>query len=402
MPHHVAWTVRRSLLAVGLGLLGTTGVARPARACSPPPCSAARFIPDEGTTVPANVPALLYAPWQRAGGAAPSASGLRLLDEGGAAVAVTATPTANPSVFLVAPTAPLVAGRRYRVEYPQTCTTEFPMQVGSVAQSFTAAAASALPATVGRVAAVRHRIERRTVWSARSPGLCSATSEVTAAVARIEVEPSPELRALLATTRVGLRRDTAHIAILEQPRLAAAEPLVLEAFTTCVTDDALADKGLPAGAHRLSIWAETLGTSSQPAPLPVDVMLDCASARDGGGVPDAGVGDAGAVADAIAPDTRSADAPASDAGSNDGGPGPDSAPAPDARTPPPVDGGGDAAQRDAAGPGPASRSGCDCALASGVPPGAPGLALAAGPILAAGVWRRRRARRSREEAAPRP
>jgi hypothetical protein len=374
MRRDVVVAFELSLIA---GCLLAAALGRPARACSPPACGSGRVIPVEGSVVPASVPALLYIPYFREGSPPVDASGFRLLDDTGRAVDVTIT--ASGGTFLVAPRVSLIAGRRYRVQYPQTCTAALPTQIGSAEQSFTAGPATALPTTTGTVAAVHYRTGPRRVWSGKSPGLCSDSSEVIAAVARVEIDPSPELRALLPISHIRVRAGTTEVAALAQPQLAPSAPLSFEVFTTCITDDRFAAPGLPVGTHRLEILTETFGVPAAPAPLSVEVTLDCAAAADGG-APEAG---ADASAETGPMDTGGADAGAAEAAAD--------TPGIDAATDESTSGRPDTGA-DTASPSRSSGSGCDCALVSR-PGGSDGRSLALLPLLA--LWLGRRARRRR-------
>ncbi len=372
MRRNFVVTLRRLFLVIAGCVLGGT-LARPARACSPAACGSGRTIPVDGSVVPANVPALVYIPYFRAGSPPVDASGFRLLDDAGRAVDVTTT--ASSGTFLVKPGATLIAGRRYRVQYPQTCTAALPTQIGSAEQAFTTGPVIALPTTTGTVAAVRYRTGPHRVWSGKSPGLCGDSSEVIAAVARVEVDPSPELRALLPTSHIRVRVGTMEVAALAQPQLGAGAPLAFEVFTPCVTDNRFADRGLPVGTHRLEILADTFGVAAALPPLPVEVTLDCAAAADGG-APDAGAdasADAGADTSADAGADASADAPGGDAGA-------------EALAPRPPDAGADTVS-----PAPPSSGGCDCTVAPGPGGDGPGLVLLAALALALG-WRAHRRR----------
>jgi MYXO-CTERM domain-containing protein len=339
---------RRLAGAFLVSALGATqpALVRLAAACSPPACGPAYVQPAEGATVPANVPALFYVPPY---GTTPLARSedVRLLDEGGKLVPISMAPAPPSAGYKIVPDAPLMPGRQYRLRFPQGCaggaggTT-----LGTAERPFVAGPASALPTTIGAARVAGQRIGPRTVSSSSgSAGLCSSSTEVTAAVASIEIDPSPELRAYLATTWVAVYRGADYVAGFGGVVLAPDSPLRFEAYTTCASADRGANRGLGSGLHRLEVTAEVFGVVSKPSPLLIDVELGC-DAHPDAGAPDASP-DAGSASDAIAlVDARvSADQAAADA-----------KPAPSADGP-------------AASMTPKSRNGgCECRLDQSAPP----------------------------------
>jgi hypothetical protein len=301
-------------------------------------------------------------------------------------VAIEGSPISSQRLFYLVPKGPLVAGKRYRLQFAQTCTSQQPASgIGTAEQTFTAGPSSDLPRTIGTVKGVSHRIGPRTVSSINPPGQCFPTAQVTAAISRIEIDPSPELRALLATTRLQLRRGSDEVATLAQPNPAAGAPLVFEVHSTCASSDPGADRGLPAGTHRLTVHASTWGVMVPPEPLAVDVSLDCGAASDGGVAEDGGSGRAEAGVDAGAGDAGAADAGGADAGTS-----PDAARL-DGGTPPTADAGSSADQ--GAPPTTTGKSG-GCAVAGVAAPTGAGW-IVAFALLAAG----RRLSRGRRSGA---
>jgi MYXO-CTERM domain-containing protein len=323
---------RRVAGAFIVSALGATqpALVRLAAACSPPACGPAYLLPADGATVPANVPAFFFVlPY----GTTPPARSedVRLLDEGGRLVPIS-TALAPPSAgYTIVPGAPLMPGRQYRLRFPQGCAGGASGNaLGTAERAFLAGPASALPTTIGTARVTGRRIGPRTVSSSSgSPGLCSSSTEVTAAVATIEIDPSPELRAYLATAVVAVHRGADGLVFFNGPVLAADQPLRFEVYTTCASADPGASRGLGSGLHRLEVTAEVFGAVSKPSPLLIDVELGCDAQLDAGssdGSPDAGspdvIPDARSAPDAVVDARVSADQSAADAtpAPNDDGP----------------------------------------------------------------------------------
>lgn len=307
------------LLAAAAGLTAGLLAARPSRACSPPACWPATVLPAEGATVPANLPALLYAPAaNNVTPQPPSTEGFALATTDGAAVALTFEPVPGLGgrQFHARPTQPLVPGRVYRIGYPDACDGYVPGPAKMKMQAFTAGPSVPLPTAIGSARVANHRIEKIRVGT--TSGSC--TAEITAAVALVAVTPTPELRAYLAVANVGARvGDRSPVSVYREPTTNDG-PIEIGIYAGCVRPDRGADPGLAPGTHRLELGATVIGVAAALPPLALDITLDCAGAVDGGavdaGAPDASVSDApilpadAAQVDAAAPDAAPADAPA--------------------------------------------------------------------------------------------
>jgi hypothetical protein len=243
----------------------------PARACSPPPCWPAAFVPDQGK-VPANVPGLF---WRPMSGPAASADPRNVVLATAAApttpIAFTAQPFANGDYLLV-PVAPLAEGS-YVLGDRNTCSA-----TGATGPqvAFTVGPAAPLPTDLGILIAPAPSIadldlETRT-------GSCS--SRATTAQASFELVPSSSALAW---------REALHFETLVdgQPwsyqtslnvRVApGASPTGRgrdRVFSVCASDDKSL-VGLAPGAHTVAMRATLPGTKNMLTSSTLDVTLRC-------------------------------------------------------------------------------------------------------------------------------
>jgi uncharacterized protein (TIGR03382 family) len=158
----------RLLLAT---LLAATAVPSIADACSPPMCWPGYFTPADGSTVPANLPAIYWRPvGANLGPAATDPTRVVL-----AAATDPTTPLAFTAMvqpdgdYLLVPTAPLVAGVTYTLSDHNTCGDD--AMTGPTSRFFVAPEA-ALPTTLGTLADTDHLRQSFEVGTAS--GSCSA------------------------------------------------------------------------------------------------------------------------------------------------------------------------------------------------------------------------------------
>ncbi len=237
-----------------------------AQACAPPPCTPAVLIPAELSTVPANAPAFLFkASHNHLSNEAPDASGIKLLNAEGQVVPVDiAAVSPGSRDFLVKPQSALTPGQAYTVKFPDLCTaTEKVLNI-------TAGVSAELPTALGTATFAGHRVGTLNVPT--SSGSC--TANVQAAMAKISLTPTPQLRAYLALSsfRATVAGQTTPLVNHKPPT--ADGPLEFEVHSTCTTSDSFAAMGLAPGAHTVQLHA-TLPGASAPTPAVVDVLLTC-------------------------------------------------------------------------------------------------------------------------------
>lgn len=294
---------QRLLICFSATAVTFVGGAGAVLACSQPACWPANFPVADGAEVPANILALPYKAASSAAvpaGAASDPKAFTLLDEQGTPVAVEATPRPPGSQsFLIRPVAKLTAGKVYQVRYPSDCTaTTF------VQRSLKAVSEVDLPTEIGTVKASGHRIDSVRVQT--SSGSC--TTLITAALAKVTLAPSSQLRAYwpvaeISATTGGLSAPLATQKILPDGTLD------LEVYAGCNVTDKGAATGLKPGLHTLQVHVKVPGAPELP-PVTTSVELRCTEPVLDAGVMDSGIG--GGV------DSGFGTLPISDGGTNDG------------------------------------------------------------------------------------
>jgi MYXO-CTERM domain-containing protein len=342
-------------------ILASIAVLSPsqAEACSPPLCWAAGYVPEEGASVPANLPAIYWRPLGEYGETPDPA--LVTLTELAPETPIALTPTLlGNGHYLLTPARELTAGKTYRLDDTTLCRG-----LGDPAQiSFDAAATSALPTTLGQLGSTDEGVGDLTV--ATGSGSCSTTIKAHRVLIALQLSSSaqPWFEALHFTTEVDGQPWSAasSIVAMRTPGTSWAGRGRDRLYLVCETDGySQPAGGLEAGSHSVVLKATLPGTDVALQTAPITVTLSCDPLAD------AGPGDAQPPADA--------------------GPALDSAPPTDgtvARDASGADDGGGTG--DGGGPEPSSRRGCDCATTAGHPPAT---ALAGLALLFALARRRR-------------
>jgi hypothetical protein len=250
-----------------------------AAACSPGygGCSVAAVVPADGAAVPANLPALVYAPAGASAMAAITSDGFELLDPAGNRVAVAFERTApDLGAYYVRPMAVLVEGEVYRIRYPQpACASSAP----TAERTFTATKATPTPSSLGTAAMTGHSLQNLTVWT--YSGTCS--TEILAALAHVTVQPSAELRAYLAMATVQALVDGRSVSMLNYQAPTPNGTIEFDVYGACTAKDPGADRGLGAGKHKVELRAHVAGETIDPLPIWTDIDIDCDAAASGSG-----------------------------------------------------------------------------------------------------------------------
>ena len=286
------------------GAVATTlGVnAASAWACTPPPCWPSTFSVPNDAVVPANVQTLIYsAPFAASSGQTPSAAGFSLRDSNGGEVPVTVAAVApGGSQFRVTLASALVPGNTYKVHYPKSCGDE-----PSLALSFKAGPQSNSPVTIGSARFLGYRLGVAQA-PVSTPGICPGTTvPVTAALGKVSIAPTPEMRAYWPLASLRASFDGRGVPLAAQSVLPNGD-VEVDLYAACASSPG-SDPGLPEGTHSVKIEVSVSGVDEALPSLTVPVTVSCAPVPDGG----APLADAGVLnpdAGAFVPDARVADA----------------------------------------------------------------------------------------------
>lgn len=285
-----------SLVFAATTLAAQTGVAL---ACSQPLCWPAEFAVPNRAQVPANVPALLFSPARATNGQQSQASSFVLRDDQGQEVPVEVTPVAAGSLQQrVRPTMSLAAGKTYEAEFALDCD-----DAPAVHRVFTAGPASDLPSTIGTAVASGHRLGMANA-PVDIPGMCPGTTvPVAAALAKVTLSLSPEMRAYWPLASLSARAGQKGVHLTTQT-ISSNGDIDVEVYAACGASTAGADPGLAPGRHTIEFKAALAGIPTNLRPLTATVELSCMPAEADAGVSDGGLDatpDAGAPGDAAKP-----------------------------------------------------------------------------------------------------
>lgn len=262
----------RACLFAALSL--STLAPRIADACSPARCSGGTLIPGDTSTVPANLPGLLWHPLldraEQSGAVDPRK--VTLTRSGDTTpIAFTAHPLTNQDMLLV-PDAPLTAGETYEVNDATTCggtTTSF------AHSRFSVRPATPLPTTLGTLAASEQLIDRLSVGT--YTGAC--TADVTAARREIALAMDPGTDEWLALLQVYAIVDgqpwTRTPSQVWGPPGTRQAGATVPVYLTCASSDDGADPGLTAGSHTIRMEATLPGTGVSVSSDTLTFELDC-------------------------------------------------------------------------------------------------------------------------------
>jgi hypothetical protein len=194
-----------------------------------------------------------------------SPDGFQLLDGGGG--------------YFIRPKAPLAAGATYKVRFPQTSCAAGTVVAPIAEQTFTTT--MAIATLLGTAAMTGQKLEKITVGTVS--GTC--TTEITAVMAHVTVQPSPELRAYLAVGSVGAYVNGQAAPTVNQVAPTAGGSVEFDVFAGCIVKDQGAYRGLDPGTYKLELRAHVFGEAVDPLPIWTDITLDCngASEDDAGG-----------------------------------------------------------------------------------------------------------------------
>ncbi|MCK6550444.1 hypothetical protein L6R52_31695 [Myxococcota bacterium] len=260
-----------------------------ARACSAPQCAGGALVPDQGSTVPVNVPGMLWTPFQGfSGGGAITATDVALVASDGERVAVTlGASVADGRAWVITPNVALRAGATYTLEHPSFCAADptAPTAIGPV----TVGPEAALPTTLGSLSSTDGFGGIEIAEGASCSRLVEVPwVEVTVA---LSAEAEPWRDVLVWETWVDGRRWTPQRLINRDTPFGSSwwgrgrDRL----FTPC-GEYIYNGVGLDPGPHTVELRATIPGTSTTLATSPLVVTLSCP-----GDASDAGVGDAAAL-----------------------------------------------------------------------------------------------------------
>ncbi len=264
---------------------GASSLTHRARACSAFYCAEARVSPPEGTTVPANAPALVVVAARGRTGveAYLPPSGIQLADTTGATVETEIVLLGDGSpTYLVKPRSALVPNHDYTLTFPNVdCSGS--SDGGLEPRAFRAAEPSDVPQRIGDVGTVAHTLAEEEVSTAS--GSCTSPALVSAAT--VTIKPSAELDAYLGVTAFlsHLDGDTRAYPPWFSAEHAQGQPLEFRYATTCRSDDQYVDPGIGAGHHTVRLEAVVAGAATQPTFLEFDFELSCTSAPVANGTP---------------------------------------------------------------------------------------------------------------------
>jgi hypothetical protein len=252
-------------------------VAQPiASACSSFTCGKAYLVPEDGKSVPENIPGLFWRPAlsQSEQHTDDSAKVTLTEVETGREILVSFESVLTDRILRVDDE--YVAGNHYRLVDENTCTGEESAEP-ALDVVFQATPAAALPTTLGTLSVTTDSSQPVTV--ATSSGSCDVTAE--AAIADIAVEPSSEAAAWM---------DALHFTVMVDGKAWGVTKDIREAnppgaswkgrgrttlFAAC--DEESRDKigGLAPGAHTVKVVAELPGSPVAIETEETEVLLGC-------------------------------------------------------------------------------------------------------------------------------
>ncbi|MDO9016492.1 MAG: hypothetical protein Q8S73_17160 [Deltaproteobacteria bacterium] len=272
--------VRHVAVVVASGL-ACWSLADEAAACSRSACRTEMLFPVGTATAiayaPANLPAFGWMP--APGARAPAPSDLHLRRVGGPAVDADVAlegSALSPSLWLVRPSAPLVAGETYELTGDPQCTS--PGSARAATTRVTVVAAAPLPTALGRLT-LGDLAELETDVPPDS-GNGSCESQVRAAQRSATLSWDATTRPWQASMVVQLYVDGAPIALRRSGspitevgvyHASPAEPV----YTVCRGSAEAVAAGLAEGTHRFEYRARVFGSSTELRSNTVEAELTC-------------------------------------------------------------------------------------------------------------------------------
>lgn len=275
----------------------------------PPPRCRETVLPSTGTTVPANLPAIVVDQSLNS----PGVTSTILADEltGGATpVKLVAVPDPKlPKVTLLVPTTNdlLAAGTTYSLAYTVDCSTLPPVE--SHATSFGAGPAVTLPTRIGDVREVADGTAVITLTAEQRAFLQTTRFEVSVDGTAL---PSTGYGSLLDTAEITVTGDAWAIGLATGGPFVRAEPGLL------------CPAGATRAAHDVKLVAHVAGTDTDTAPLSFHISVDCTKPTSTSApyLPDGGGDDRGASASGGSGDVNAAATDGGGGGCSIGGSGP--------------------------------------------------------------------------------
>ena len=278
-----------------LGAALVTAAPSISSACEPPPCWPGAFVPRDGGSVPANIPAFTWRPlqqFQSQGAVDPTQVALYADDAPTTPLALTASAQADGTYRLV-PAAPLEAGKHYKLVDHTTCPQGSSFETPSA--GFTTTASAPLPTSLGTVAATDLGVIGLSI--ATASGTCSVDtySDTWDLVVNLTTEATPWHDVLMYQTTVDGAAWAAGGSLNGEsdPGTSWRGRGLDRVFHVCGGGDSASSTGLAEGFHDVVFHATLAGTSLALASSPATVNPVCHVVDDLDGGIVAG-GDAGA------------------------------------------------------------------------------------------------------------
>lgn len=286
--------------AVSAAALTLVVAPRAADACSASCNWDGYFVPGDGATVPANLPAIYWRPRGDASEPTPAMVTLTTAADPGTPLAFTATRAGDGGHYLLVPDAPLVPGTQYILSDANGCDYDGPSGEGPRA-TFTVGPEAPLPTGLGAMTVAN--LPTRSETLATSSGSCSIPVTTISAEVAIDYaqasDAAPWRDVLHFTTFVDGQRWFALGSILStvSPGASWAGRGVDRLVAVCRYDFDVppgspppSGFGLPEGEHQVQLRATLPGTDLALATETEDVLLRCPpilpdddASEDGGG-----------------------------------------------------------------------------------------------------------------------
>lgn len=273
--------MRPVLLAVAATVVASAVSARPADACSPPPCWPGFFLPGDTTNLPANAPGFLWRPMSStSGGPAIDPANVTIYIEGAdptATLPFTATPL-DGGDYLLVPAQPLVEGTTYLLVDATEC---WDGSTGPMA-AITAGAPAPLPQALGALVVFNPQVDTLTV--ATASGTCD--TDVTAAMVSVQLAPSTDAVPWLDVLELDTLVDGQpwHALRTENGSIPPGESWAGRGwdviYSVCESSDPNVSHGTTEGRHTVTMRATIPGADGVIVATSDPFELDCGSIGD--------------------------------------------------------------------------------------------------------------------------
>lgn len=275
-----------TVAAVAAAALVLVAAPRTADACSPWPCNwDGYFVPGDGATVPANLPAIYWRPRGDVGEPDPTLVTLSTAADPSTPLPYTATRIGDGRDYLLVPGAALVPGTQYVLTDGNACNESSSGEPGPRV-TFTAGPTAPLPTGLGAMAVTNLPTRSETLSTASGSCWISVTT-ISAAMAidyATASDAAPWRDVLHFATFVDGQRWSARSSILQTvaPGASWEERGADRLVAVCSYDVDVppgssppSGFGVPEGEHQVEMRATLPGTDLALATEPEDVLLRC-------------------------------------------------------------------------------------------------------------------------------